>query len=543
MKQSKDRSQSVFWPAFALVAALSTLWALASPILSVPDENAHALKAVAQVHGQVIGYHVPGIKHTVVDLPEGYRYSPQILCFATQPDQPANCGVELGDADGTDWFNTWVGAYNPVYYYVVGWPSLILDGSAGIYAMRIMSGLFGAVLMAWAFQAAMSVRRARWMPLGLAFVATPMVVYLLGSVNPNGFEIAASVALWVALLRLLQQFDGRDRGQVSSLSRRYLWFIVTVSAIGLALARATGPLWVIVVVGLCFIAAGWLPVKRLFTTGTSYLWLALVAAGGLFSIFWTLGGGSLSSQANASDAPLVGGSFLAGFAYVLRTTPAFLQEALGYFGWFDAPLGGTVYWLFVAAASILVVTAIGAANRRSGLTLAAVIGAAIFVPALVQGYSVSQTGIIWQGRYGLFLYLGVVIVAAWVLSARASNRADFLSTRFTWIGSGLLAAYGFVAFVVVMWRYVVGAAEPISEMWKNPSWQPPLGWMTLVALYALVSLAFFGWVGWIAHRAVMGENDDDDDRSDATDREISEQTPQPTTHDGLAKLPTAALNA
>ncbi len=505
-RQHGEPTRGVFWAALIFVAALSSLWALSSPIMSVPDENAHALKAVAQVHGQVIGYQVPGVKHTVVDLPEGYRYSPQILCFATQPDQPANCEVELGDAGGQDWFNTWVGAYNPVYYYLVGWPSLIFEGSAGIYAMRIVSGLVGALFMAWAFQSAMSVRRAQWMPLGLAFVATPMVVYLLGSVNPNGFEIAASVSLWVSLLRLLQQFDGRERDHVSLLSRRYLWFIVTVSAIGLAVARATGPLWVVVVVGLCFIAAGWLPVKRLFTTGKSYLWLALVAAGGLFSIFWTLGGGSLSSQASASDAPLVGGSFLAGFAHVLRSTPDYLQEAIGYFGWFDAPLRGTTYWLLVVATSILIVTAIGAANRRSGMTLAAVIGAAIFVPALVQGYSVSQTGIIWQGRYGLFLYLGITIVAAWVLSARSSSRADFLSTRFTWIGAGLLAAYGFVAFVVVMWRYVVGAAEPISEMWKNPAWQPPLGWMTLVALYALVSLAFFGWVGWMAQRAALPED-------------------------------------
>lgn len=535
--------RAVFWVALIFIAALSTLWALASPIMSVPDENAHALKAVAQVHGQVIGYQVPGVKHTVVDLPKGYRYSQQTLCFATHPDQPANCGVELGDAGGQDWFNTWVGAYNPVYYYVVGWPSLILDGSAGIYAMRIVSGLIGSLFMAWAFQAAMSVRRARWMPLGLAFVATPMVVYLLGSVNPNGFEIAASAGLWIALLRLLQQLDGRDRDQVSSLSRRYLWFIVTVSAIGLAVARATGPLWVVVVVGLCFVAAGWLPVKRLFTTGKSYLWLTLIAAGGLFSILWTLGGGSLSSQASASDAPLVGGSFLDGFAHVLRSTPDYLQEAIGYFGWFDAPLRGTVYWLYIAAASILIFTAIGAANRRRALTLSAVIGAAVFVPALVQGYSVGQTGIIWQGRYGLFLYLGVTIVAAWVLSARTSSRADFLSTRFTWIGAGLLAVYGFVAFVVVMWRYVVGAAAPISEMWKNPAWQPPLGWINLVALYALVSLAFFVWVGWIAHRAVLGESAGREDRPDVDVSEALEQAPQSTTDNALAEPPTAALNA
>ena len=129
----RRRSRSVFWTAFVLMAALSTLWPLASPIFSVPDENVHATKAIAQVHGQVIGYHVPGIKHTVVGLPHGYSYAPHILCFAYHANQPANCRVELGDEGGTDWFNTWVGAYNP-YYYAVGWWSLILDGSTGDYA-------------------------------------------------------------------------------------------------------------------------------------------------------------------------------------------------------------------------------------------------------------------------------------------------------------------------------------------------------------------------------------------------------------------------
>ncbi|MDJ0377168.1 DUF2142 domain-containing protein [Cryobacterium sp. PH31-L1] len=496
------KPRSVFWIAFLILAALSTLWSLASPIFSVPDENAHATKAIAQVHGQVIGYQVPGIRHTVVDLPAEYTYAAHILCFAFHPNQPANCGVELGDEGGTNWFNTWVGAYDPLYYYAVGWPSLILDGSAGIYGMRIVSGLLAAVFVAWGFQAAMSARRSRWMPLGLAFVAAPMVVYFFGSVNPNGIEIASAVALWAALPRLLEQFDSRKvAAELSLLPRWHLWTIVAIASVTLATARATGPLWLVIVVGICFIATGWIPVKSLFTTARSYVPLGTIAAGGIFSILWTLSGGSLSNQAEKSDAPLVGASFLEGFVHVLRTTPAFVQQAIGYFGWFDTPLPTAAYWLFVIPVGILIVLAFTASKRRGLVTIAVVTTAAVFVPALVQGYSVSQTGIIWQGRYGLFLYLGVTILAAWLLSAKQGNRVAFLSTRVTWISSTMIAAYGLLAFVVVMWRYVVGSGEPISEMWKNPAWQPPLGWPTLVALYALVSIAFVLCTGWLAARA------------------------------------------
>ena len=504
-RQSPRRSWSVFWTAFALMAMLSTLWSLASPIFSVPDENAHATKAIAQMRGQVIGYQVPGIKHTVVDLPGEYSYSPQILCFAFHPEQPANCGVELGDTTGSLWFNTWVGAYNPLYYYAIGWPSLILDGSAGIYGMRIVSGILCAVFVAWAFQAAMSVRRARWLPLGVAFAAAPMVVYLFGAVNPNGIEIAAALALWVSLLRLLQQFDGRDPGTMSALSRRYLWLLVTLSAVVLATARALGPLWLVLVVGISFVACGWSPVKRLFTTGGSYLWLALVAAGSLFSIFWTMGGGSLSSQAEKTDAPLVGASFLQGFGYVLRNTPDFIQQSIGYFGWFDAPLPAYVYWLLVAAISLVVVLAFAVAGRRNLLTLLTVTAAAILVPAVLQGYSVAQTGIIWQGRYGLFLYLGVLVIAAMVLSSEEGARLSFILTRVTWVATGFIALYGTVAFFLVLLRYVVGTDVPVSTMWKNPAWQPPLGWMALVALYAVTSAALTVWVGVLARGAEESE--------------------------------------
>lgn len=498
----RSSSRSVFWVAFLIFAVFATVWSLASPIFSVPDENAHALKAVAQVRGQVLGYQVEGVKHTVVDLPAEYSYTPQTVCFAYVPTQPGNCGVELGDAGGSTWFSTWVGAYNPLYYYAVGWPSLILDGSAGIYGMRIVSGLLAATFVAWAYQAALSGRRSRWMPLGLAFAAAPMVVYFFGSVNPNGIEIASAIALWTALPRLLRQFDSRNApADGSTLPRWYLWGIVTLASVTLATARATGPLWLVVVVGVCFIASGWDPVKTLFTTARSYLWLAIVAAGGVFSIVWTLRGGSLSGQAEATDAPLVGGSFLQGFFHVLRTTPGYLQQAVGYFGWFDTPLPASAYWLFVVPLGVLLVLCLAASRRRGLVSIAVVAAAALFVPALVQGYSVSQTGIIWQGRYGLFLYLGVVILAAVMLSEKQADRAAFLSTRVTWMGSALIALFGMLAFTVVMKRYVVGSGQPINAMWENPAWQPPLGWPLLLALYALVSVAFIVWTGWIAARA------------------------------------------
>lgn len=503
MRTRKHALRGLFSVPFAIFAALGVLWALASPVFSVPDENAHAYKAIAQLQGQVIGYTLPDVKHIVVDLAPEDAYNGDIVCFATHPDVPAGCATELGDPGGQLWFNTWVGAYNPVYYYLVGWPSTFLDGNASVYGMRIASALLGAALLALAFQAAASGARARWMPLGVAFAAAPMSLYLVGSVNPNGVEIASAVALWAALLRLLETFG--EPGEQPALSRTWLWTVVTVAAVVLVNARALGPLWLVLVVLACLLAAGWDRTKRLFTTRSSYWWIAAIAVGGLFSIGWTLSGGSLSNQAEASDAPLVNGTFLQGFTHTIRTTPDYLQQAIGYFGWFDAPLPVWTYWFIVAAIAVVVVLALTATRRRGVIVLLALLTAALVVPALVQGYSVHQTGIIWQGRYGLFLYLGVLIVAGWLLS-RDGGRVAFLAPRVTWVASGLLALYGVLAFGLVLVRYVIGKA-PFGEMLSAPQWQPPLGWIALGAAYALVSLAGVVALGVLATRIDRRESD------------------------------------
>ena len=512
-------SAAAFWIAFAVLGLLASIWSLASPVFSVPDENAHATKAIAQVRGQVIGYTLPGVKHIIVDLPDGFEYDPNIVCFATRPTQTADCGgAELGDEAGTPTFNTWVGAYNPVYYYLVGWPSLLTDGNAAVYAMRIASSLLGALLLAWAFQAAVAARRARWMPLALVFVAAPMNLYLIGSVNPNGAELAAGVLLWVSLLRLLESFRGdavRRAAAVRApaLPRWYLWLMVTTAALVLVNARALGPLWLVVIVGLCFLASGWHAVRGLFTARISYAWLAAIAVGGLFSLGWTLSGGSLSNQAEPTDAPLVGGTFLQGFLHTIRTTPLYLQQAIGFFGWLDTTLPVWVYWLFIAAFAVIVLLGFAATRARSVVALGAVMVSALLVPALVQGYSVGQTGIIWQGRYALFLYLGIVVMAGWVLS-RDAPRASFLAPRMTWIGAGLLAAYGVVAFLFVLVRYVIGEGTPLGTMLTAPHWQPPLGWPTLAVAYTIASAGLVVLVGMAARsidRREAGARDGADD--------------------------------
>jgi hypothetical protein len=491
----RPRVRHVFWVAFAASALLSSLWALASPIFSVPDEVAHTTKAVALMQGQVEGVQVEGERHPVVEIPDDYSYTPSIHCFVQQPNVSAECATPLGSEGGLDQFGTWVSANNPLYYALVGWPSLLLDGNAGVYAMRIVSALLSAVFFGWAAQLAFAARRARWMPAAVVFLLSPMILYFSGAVNPQGLEVAAAGALWVGTLRLLEK---HGRPHEVEPPRWYLWLVVTLAVAALANARSTGPLWVVIVVGVCLLAVGWPAARALFSSRVAYPWIVACAASGLFSVWWTLKGGSLSGEALESEAPLVNAGFLDGVVYMVKHTPAFITQSAGYFGWFDTPMPPAVTYLFFIAFGLLVAVSFVGSDRRGRVVISLTVLLAILVPVVVQAISVGQTGIIWQGRYALFLYIGVVLLGGWLLSQRGADaRPALVFTRVTaWtaVVVSLAAVVGVVEFVLALHRFSVGLGDPLLDMFTAPAWQPPLGTVTLSASFALVMAGFAAWL-------------------------------------------------
>jgi hypothetical protein len=137
---------------------------------------------------------------------------------------------------------------------------------------------------------------------------------------------------------------------------------------------------------------------------------------------------------------------------------------------------------------------------------------------------VHQTGIIWQGRYGLFLYVGITIVAAWLLSRDAPNVGS-LAPRAAWTGASLLALYGVLAFGLVLVRYVIGGQTPLGQMFSDPQWQPPLGWPVLAGAYAVASGALVALVG-ITSQVIARQEHVADIRADASPRLLTEASPR-----------------
>lgn len=190
-----------FLAVFVVLSFLSTLWALASPLMSAPDEQAHVIKAASVVRGQLQGESggAQGEKARV-DVPLFIAATDALpACFASKPAVSAACSPQLPSDATVVTALTSAGNYNPLYYAMAGVPSLFFSGAEAIYAMRIVGALLASAFLALALINLAGLRQWRISVL-VGFIAlTPMVLFLAGAVNPNALEIATAMAVFCGL--------------------------------------------------------------------------------------------------------------------------------------------------------------------------------------------------------------------------------------------------------------------------------------------------------------------------------------------------------
>src|SRR5437016_7480682 len=119
--------RAIWWVAFAFFAAMAAVWAFSIVPMGGPDEPAHTVKAVAIVRGhfetrvhKIALDKGPQVPRTRLRVPMGYRVPLLPSCRARDP--LTSCEPEFGRGDGEMLTDTYVGAYPPTYYALVGWP-------------------------------------------------------------------------------------------------------------------------------------------------------------------------------------------------------------------------------------------------------------------------------------------------------------------------------------------------------------------------------------------------------------------------------------
>lgn len=471
---------------FLLLLATVWTWSLASPLFSSPDEPSHMVKAAAVARGQLGSEEVfdsNGVKTYAVKVPGVFARAPIIpQCFAFNPTVTPACSPPFRGGQEKRLVITAAGRYPPLYYLVVGLPSLAFPSSTGVYLARFVSGAISAALLAWALRTASSWKASRLPVLGVALAVTPMVVYLAGSVNPNGVEISAAVALWVALLVIVLGGDEPAPGVLVQ---------AAVSASVLVMMRGLSPLW-LGLIGLFAMTLGRRAhLRTLLARPEVQRWLAVAALSTILALAWILLVGVLEQP--AADT---GSTTLAG---MIRTSISRgennLRQMVGLMGWADAPPPALTYFLWFFGLGFLVVTAAVVARRRVLVNLFLLLVTIVVLPVALEVSQARDHGYVWQGRYTLPLGVGLPILAAFATSSRTSI-LEALLPRLATVLCAMIGIAHVAAFSWALHRFTVGAMGPL--VFFQTHWSPPVpAWLLLFAFVA----ATVGLARWYRHLA------------------------------------------
>lgn len=470
---------------FVVIWLASAAWSLASPMGSAPDEPAHLIRAASLVRGQLLGTPVrdgsPASKSSVVvKVPQVFaRLANDVQCFQFKPAVPASCQGSLAGSRKDVAIYTYVGRYPPLYYALVGLPTLVAVSPTGMYLARLVSAALSAGMLALAV---VSLRRCRGMPLlgaGLALAVTPMAFYLGGVINPSGLEISSAISAWAAGMALVSRRGEKapPPAMVAALG---------ISLIVLMLVRGITPLWALLI-GLALAALFGHDMRSLARVRSVQGWSAGCVAAGLAALAWDLYANPFLTEPG-SPVPK-GASTSQVFMLALERLDLLVTSSIGQFGWLDtpSPFGVIVTWLGALGAVFLV--GLCFARRRDALVAVATLAAWVVVSFALIFSQARSEGILGQGRDFMALGVGIPIVAASVAGERFGARAGALR-----LGTAVIAAL-FVCQVLDFYgalrRNTVGMAGPINAFASTHiAWHPPLTAPVLFMAFALSVGAF-----------------------------------------------------
>ncbi len=486
----------VFFACLVVSFANFAVWSWATPLFASPDEPTHVARAAAVVRGQFLGATVGTVRNasTLVHVPQVFAGDePLVECFQFRSTTPASCQPPVPTSTKVMPIQTYVGRYPPLYYSIVGLPSLAVLSAAGIYFMRLAAALLDAVFVALALFTVWRWSRNRLLLVAVMAAATPQAWFLGGMVNPSGLEISVAICVWTSCAVLL--FEHAHAPPIG---------LVAVAGTSLAvflLTRPLSPLWCAVTVVVLGLAAGWRRVRTLLGNRTVQ-WAALpLAACAAAAVWWIVGEHSLDLEPSSAPVPQPE-TFGHLVPVIFGHTAYWMKEMVGLFGWIDAfsPLLTYVIWAVVVGA--LVVSACarltgGLEELREVAALVLLMVAVIVVPVAIVYREVHRLGIVWQGRDIMPLAVGVPILAGVVLRRYRPLLERHTKAVVATCGAvcALLGVASCAAFFEALRRYAVGTNGPIDFL--TGAWHPPLGNTAalcagLLAIAVFAAAVFFG---------------------------------------------------
>ncbi len=481
------RPWTVFWLAFGVLFLLMGSYSLATPQGASPDEPAHAMRAYAAAHGQLTGPESTAAPGTL-DLRVSTYFATlesHMPCFKRDVTQTPACVTPIAHPDSTATGHSSTGVSTPVFYLAVGWPTVFLDGAKGLYAMRLVSAVLCSALLALAFVALRSLPRWRWATFALAAGVTPMTLFLSGTVNPNGLEVAATAAVF----SLLAATFG-----TSSTRRVLAWRIAGITAASLLLVntRSIALLWLLLALVAALLLGDRAVLRRVLRSWITWTGVAIVVIVTIVVAAFYLRPRSLTPAYQPIGA---GSSWGQGFSNTIDQTFSFMNGWIAQFGWLEIPPPGIAVAIWTCIGGALLLAGLTFGPRSVKLAALPIGLAVLLVPPFSQAAVIGVAGYIWQGRYTLAPAVMLLVVAGIGLDRALPVVADRRLAPVIRVSIVLLGIGHLGAFLWMLRRYVTGltSAGTWLDMLRHPLWQPPGGWIP-VAIVLTLAVAAGVWL-------------------------------------------------
>ena len=430
---------------------LQLVWVFAVPPFRSTDEFDHAYRAASVARGEWMPDSTNATRGTgaFVTVPDDIVAAARPECSRLPYTFDNDC-IGTRSTDGTV-VSSGAGRYHPVFYALIGTAALPFDGATALYAMRLANVLLCWIALAAALAALRTWATGAWPFVGFALVCSPMVIFNASVAAPNGFEMAASVSLWAALLGIARDPAHRHRG---------LMTLAVLSSVVVVTLRSLGPLWVLlIVVAVCaVIPHPWTVLKTLAARRDVRLGAAVVALATAASLAWILSAASLViGTLKVPDFVREAGPVV----MYTRSMLLWVLQSIGAFPYRDTAAPPLVYVAYLVPVVWLIVGAFRRGRAKHRIVLASLVTLSLAIPLTITIATIDRHGLSWNGGYTIPFSMGIFLVSGVVLNDRSQgvrNRA----------AAPLFVAYA-TAHVVALWG-VLHKERDVSPSVANGNW-------------------------------------------------------------------------
>lgn len=441
------------------LALLGTLlvqasWAFVVPPFRGLDEHDHAYKAAAVARGDWSPQHEASDLGwgSFLEVPGDIVAAAAPVCRQFSYTTRHNCEPVVHKSGEIVVVASSAARYNPVYYAVVGSATYVFEGVPALLAMRALSALMCASLLALAILAAHRTSRGPWPGAALILAATPTMLYTMSVTAPNGVEVASAALVWTALLGLRRSNDhSTDRG---------LLIMATIGAIPLAMVRGLGPLWLLMIVGSIVALLGAARLRSLARNRTAPVCVLITCLATIAGAGWTMTAKSVAAKGDHGFTDslwiVVPKQWVLWFFQSVAAFPARDEIApmLLYIVVF------LVWWGFLAIAW-------RAARMRERVVLTSIVVAASAIPVAATIAVFERMGTAWQGRYAYPFALGFLLVCGAVLDRRGQGR--WLHSRWpVWVAATTMTIASIIGQLDVLARELNDSPLAGTGAWWAP---------------------------------------------------------------------------